>query len=55
MVMSTHNIEMGFSWASKLGLLMDGKIHFCGESDYPDPAKFREFVTASLGAGGAAS
>ena len=53
-VMSTHNIEMGFSWASKLGLLMDGKIHFCGESDYQDPARFREFVTASLGAGGAA-
>ena len=53
-VMSTHNIEMGFSWASKVGLLMNGKIHFCDGSDYPDEAKFRELVTVSLGAGGAA-
>ena len=54
-VMSTHNIEMGFAWASKIGLLMDGKIRFCGEPDYPDEARFRELVTASLGTGGALS
>ena len=54
-VMSTHNIEMGFSWASKVGLLMDGRIHFCGEPDYPDRAKFRELATASLGGGGSVS
>ena len=54
-VMSTHNIEMGFSWASRVGLLMDGRIHFCGESDYADDTGFRELVAASLGAGSAAS
>ena len=51
-VMSTHNIEMGFSWASRVGLLMDGRIHFCGGPDDSNRDKFRELVTASLGAGG---
>ena len=51
-VMSTHNIEMGFSWASKVGLLMGGRIHFRGESDDSDEARFRDLVTASLGTGG---
>ncbi len=54
-VMSTHNIEMGFSWASKVGLLVDGRIHFCGGSDNSNPDQFRELVATSLGAGSAAS
>ena len=52
-VMSTHNIDMGFSWASRVGLLMDGKVRFCGGPDDSNRDKFRELVTASLGAGDA--
>ena len=53
-VMSTHNIEMGFSWASRVGLLMAGRIHFCDESDDSKETRFRELVTASLESGSSA-
>ena len=54
-VMSTHNIEMGFSWANRVGLLMDGRIHFWRRVRLRRRHRVRELVAASLGAGSAAS
>ena len=50
-VMTTHNTELGFSWPDKVGVLSDGKIHFCGSEEYPDAAEFRQLLTTSLGTG----
>ena len=50
-VMTTHNMELGTSWTDKVGVLSDGKVHFCGSKEYPDAAEFRRLLTTSLGTG----
>ena len=50
-VMTTHNVELGFSWSDRVGVLSRGRAHFCGSSEYPDAAGFRQMLAASLRSG----
>ena len=47
-VMTTHDIDLGFSWAGQVGLLAEGKIQRPGSSGTDGDAEFRRYVTTSL-------
>jgi heme exporter protein A len=53
-VMTTHNIELGLSWADRAAVLSDGKLHFQGSSNCRDQAAWQRLVAAAAtgGAGG---
>ena len=50
-VMTTHNTELGFSWSNNVGVLFNGKIHFCQSAEYAGDAEFHQLLATSLGTG----
>ena len=48
-VMTTHNIELGLTWADRVAVLSDGKLHFQDITDHLDTAGLRETIASSLG------
>ncbi len=47
-VMTTHDLELGLSWAHRAAVLSGGKIHFPAADEYMDDAGFRSALAASL-------
>ena len=43
-IMTTHDLELGLSWASRAGVLSRGKIHFPSENEYNDGAAIRKVL-----------
>lgn len=46
-VMSTHALELGSSWAHRTAILAGGKLHFPGPEEFVDVAELRQLLTAS--------
>jgi len=51
-VMTTHNTDLGFSWTDRVGVMAEGKVHFCGSTEYPGADEFRQLMAVSLGTAG---
>ena len=47
-VMTTHDLELGLSWAHRAAALSGGKIHFPTEGESVDDAEFRRALVAAL-------
>jgi energy-coupling factor transporter ATP-binding protein EcfA2 len=47
-VMTTHDLELGLSWASRAAVLSGGKIHFPAADEHMDEAEFRRTLAAAL-------
>jgi ABC-type cobalamin transport system ATPase subunit len=41
-VMTTHNLELGLSWADRVAVLAEGKLHFQESVEYLDAANLRQ-------------
>ena len=50
-VMTTHNIELGLTWADRVAVLSDGKLHFQDITDHLDTAGLRETIALVFGGG----
>ena len=48
-VMTTHEVELGLSWAHRAGILSGGRIHFPAKNEYTDGVELRQMLAASLG------
>ncbi len=48
-VMTTHDVELGLSWAHRAGVLSGGRIHFPSANEYVDGGELRQMLAASLG------
>ena len=46
-VMTTHDMELGLSWAHRAAVLAGGKIHFIAPDEYVDGAELRQLLAAS--------
>ena len=46
-VMTTHDVELGLSWAHRTGVLAGGKIHFPVPDEFVDGAELRQLLAAS--------
>ena len=47
-VMTTHDMELGLSWAHRTAVLAGGKIHFPAPDEFADGAELRQLLGASL-------
>ena len=48
-VMTTHDVELGLSWAHRAGVLSGGRIHFPAANEYVDGGELRQMLATSLG------
>ena len=46
-VMTTHDVELGLSWAHRSAVLAGGKIHFPVPEEFVDGAELRQLLAAS--------
>tara|TARA_B100000315_G_scaffold40358_1_gene35219 strand:+ start:7707 stop:8393 length:687 start_codon:yes stop_codon:yes gene_type:complete len=46
-VMITHDVELGLSWANRAAVLQSGRIHFPSSDEYRDDASLRRMLAAS--------
>ena len=46
-VMTTHDVELGLSWAHRAAVLFGGRIHFPASSEYTDDGELRQMLAAS--------
>jgi heme exporter protein A len=49
-IMTTHNLELGLSWADRVAVLSGGKLHFQEPAEYRDAANLQQALTASSSA-----
>ena len=47
-VMTTHDLELGLSWAHRAGVLSAGRIHFPSPNEYMDGAELRRILASPL-------
>lgn len=47
-IMSTHDLDLGLSWANRAAVLSGGRIHFPASDEYMDGAQVRRVVAAAL-------
>ena len=46
--MTTHNLDLGLSWAHRAAVLSRGRIHFPAPDEYMDSAQVRHMLAAAL-------
>ena len=47
-VMATHDLELGLSWADRAAVLSGGRIHFPSLNEYMDGDQLRQMLASSL-------
>ncbi len=47
-IMSTHDLDLGLSWAHRAAVLSGGRIHFPSPDEYMDGAQVRQMVASAL-------
>jgi heme exporter protein A len=45
-VMTTHNLELGLSWAGRVAVLAEGKLHFQESAEYLDAANLQQMLAS---------
>ena len=46
-VMTTHDLDLGLSWANRAAVLFGGKIHFPSPNEYIDGQELRRMLAES--------
>jgi len=49
-VITTHNLELGLSWADRVAVLAEGKLHFQEPAECRDAANLQQMLAASASA-----
>ncbi len=47
-IMTTHDLDLGLSWAHRAAVLSGGRIHFPAADEYMDGAQIRQMVASAL-------
>ena len=47
-IMTTHDLDLGLSWAHRAAVLSGGRIHFLSPDEYMDSAQVRQMVESAL-------
>ena len=47
-IMTTHDLDLGLSWAHRAAVLSGGRIHFPASDEYMDDAQVRQMVASAL-------
>ena len=47
-IMTTHDLDLGLSWAHRAAVLSGGRIHFPAPDEYKDGAQVRRMVASAM-------